>query len=242
MKLAVYVISAGRPGNVAAMAPQLAGLHATWVVPPDQAQTYRDAGAAAWGVDGRLSEARNAALDAAFGIDAWCVQLDDDLRRVKTLDRDGAWHPVPLKAALADIATALDGHPLARLAGAAPTDNPYFARGGPVRTWAFVLGSLTVTKPTPLRYDTDLTLKEDWDYTCQHLSRYGAVVRCDSVLPTFVHYTNAGGAQRYRNDQLETDITQRLLDRWPGLLRPHPRRDHELALRRRTLDLATSVL
>lgn len=239
MKLACYVISAGRAANVAAMAPLLTGLNATWVVPPDEVDTYAAAGAPAWGVDGALCEARNAALDAAFADGAWCVQLDDDLRKVKRLGSDDAWHPVPAAAAIAALADALASRPYARLAGAAPTDNPYFARGGITREWGFILGSMTVTAPTPLRYDTSLTLKEDWDYTCQHLWHYGGVVRCDSVLPTFLHYSNKGGAQRYRDDRLEAEITARLLDRWPGLLRPHSRRTNELALRRRTLNLAS---
>lgn len=235
--LATFIISAGRASNVPAMAEHTRGLQPTWIVPQADAPAYRAAGA--FRVQGQtrpgLSAARNAALSTAFRRNAWCVQLDDDLRSVqRAVDKKAAGLTLPEALRMIAESMAETG---ALHGSVAPTSNPYFSQRE-LTLRGFCIGSLTITAPCDLRYDTTLPLKEDWDYTCQHLEAYGQVARRDDVLATFRHYDNPGGVQRYRTDDLEQQVTDQLLARWPQYLAPHSRRPHELALKRMTVGAA----
>jgi len=80
----------------------------------------------------------------------------------------------------------------ARLAGGPPTANEGLAVSTrPVSTEAFVVGDFLVidTTSTP-RFDDRFTLKEDYDFTAQHLSEYGRVLRCNKLCLEFRHYVS----------------------------------------------------
>lgn len=223
----VYVISAGRPETVERMAPHLATVDASvvWVVPEYQVRTYQEAGALITLADpGSLVGARNAALDDASEWDAACVQLSDDLKRIKALPND----EFTLGETLLHLDEALDDTGL-RLAGCSPTDNLYFAKVD-VSTRKFIVGDLIMVRPTDLRFDENLRLKEDYDFTLQHWATYGGAARCDYIAPSFAHYTNAGGAVAARTTELEQETIAYLKAKWPGMLRDNPRRPNEILL------------
>lgn len=246
VNFAVYVISAGRPEAVARLAPQLATVDApvVWVVPTSDVNAYAQAGAVILEDPGSLVGARNAALDEAFARGLACVQLSDDLKRIKALitcDDPGcepcteeAMRCAPkngeltLAATLAELNWALDSTGL-KLAGCSPTDNLYFARAG-VSTRKFIVGDLIMVRPTELRFDERLRLKEDYDFTLQHWATYGGAARCDYIAPSFAHYTNAGGAVEHRTAELEQETIAYLKAKWPGMIRDNPRRANEILL------------
>lgn len=226
----VAVVSSGRPGNVPAMEAHLAGLGPTWYVGTDEAGDYRYAGADRVVEAGGLIDARNAALDAAGRLP--CVQLSDDLRRMgwaTGTTRDSV-APLTVAAAVDRLLAAMAEHG-AQLAGAAPTDNPYFAKPR-VHTSAFIVGDfIVVAASCPLRFDPALRLKEDYDYTLQHLAAVGRVARLDQLLATFVHRTNRGGAVAYRTPDAEQQAIEYLQAKWPACIRPNPRRPNEVLMR-----------
>lgn len=227
MNYAVYVISTGRPGAVERMRPQLRDLEApvTWVTKSTDAEAYADAGAldVIWD-DGGLTAQRNLALDDAFARSMNCVQLDDDLKRLKALPGD----EVSLGWVLDQHQEALDSTGL-HLAGNAPTDNLYFAKEG-VSTRKFVPTPCITVRPTHLRFDLNLRLKEDYDFTLQHWEAYGGAARCDYIAPSFGRYTNEGGAVSYRTPELEQETIAYLKGKWPGMVRDNPRRPNEILL------------
>lgn len=222
MDYAVYVISAGRPEAVERMAPHLETVDADvqWVVPEADEWAYVEAGAADVRMDpGSLVGARNAALDDAFERGRACVQLSDDLKRIKALGVD---YEMTLGQALHEMDAALNDTGLT-LAGASPTDNLYFAKEG-VSTRKFIVGDLIMVRPTELRFDPNLRLKEDYDFTLQHWATYGGAARCDYIAPSFAHYTNAGGAVAARTEELELQTVAYLTAKWPGMVRVNTRR------------------
>ena len=226
MDFAVYVISAGRPEAVERMAPHLEGLPVRWVVPGLELQAYQRRGAVITIEDpGSLVGARNVALDHAFENGVACVQVSDDLKRIKALPKIAEY---PLARALDNMATALDETGLA-LCGCSPTDNLYFAKEG-VSTRKFVVGDLIMVRPTELRFDPALRLKEDYDFTLQHWATYGGAARCDYIAPIFAHYTNSGGAVEHRTEDLEQETIAYLKAKWPGMIRDNPRRPNEILL------------
>jgi hypothetical protein len=225
----VAVVSAGRPGRVAPTAAQAEGLELHWYVPMPEVMEYYRAGAAfVTGCEGGLSEARNLALADADG--RWNVQLSDDLRRLKVLTALGA-KPVALAGALGVLLNLTQAHE-AHLGGAAPTDNALFARGPRLSYDKFIVGDLMVidSASTP-RFDPAIRLKDDYDFTLQHLATYGIVLRWDHLLASWDHRTNRGGCVAYRTPEVEqADIIQ-LRAKWPGCIVDNRRRPNEILMR-----------
>lgn len=226
----VSVISHRRPATVPRM-QELLGCPVTWVV-GDQVDedAYLSAGASAVVQGGRLCNSRNLALDLAFMDGLPCVELSDDLKTLafavdKKRVRPAAFEEVVLSM---QAGCAVTG---AHLAGVAPTANPfYYNPNQPLKTAAFIVGDLIYVRPCALRFDEGLRLKEDYDYTLQHLTQFGAVARVDSVLATFAHRTNKGGAVDFRTAEREQEAIAFLRAKWPGRIKDNPRRPDEILL------------
>lgn len=237
--MSIYVLSAGRPGNVPAMQEHLAGLDSWWVIPEEDDVAYAEAGVSADRMiydQGRgIAAARNLAIShaASFTLDALCVQVSDDLTSISRLSTFGGPRrssKYNMRDALADLTGALSYHD-AYLAGCSPTANAFYASER-VHRKAFIVGDLiAIRTDTPLRFDERLSLKEDYDYTLQHYTTHGRVARCDYLLPAFRHRTNPGGAVAYRTAELEQEAITLLKAKWPGYVRDNPRRPNEILLR-----------
>ncbi len=223
----IAIISSGRVAATASMRQMLGDLPATWYVGKDEGDEYAEFTRDDVVEAGGLIDSRNAALDAAFAGGDYCLQLSDDLTGIKFLNRDGTAQPTALHEALAQMHIALINHPRARLGGVAPTNNPFFGKMA-VNDHGFCVGDMILVAPTELRFDWRLRLKEDYDYTAQHLLAYGEVARCDWILPTFKHGTNRGGAVAYRTTELEQQAIAYLKMKWPGIMRDNPKRPDEI--------------
>lgn len=228
----VAIISARRAGQVPKMQAHTADLDVTWYVAEGEAGDYRYAGADQVVEAGALCRARNLALNHAAELGAVCVELSDDLKRVSwtTSNQRADVTPCSVAEAIAHMLRAMEATG-AQLAGAAPTANPYFYRQ-PVHQSAFIVGDfVAVAAGCPLRFSEELQLKEDYDYTLQHLATYGRVARVDGVLADFAHRTNRGGAVAYRTPEAEQTAIAWLQQRWPEHIKPNTRRDNEVLLR-----------
>jgi len=107
-----------------------------------------------------------------------------------------------------------------RLAGVFPMANTgqAFTREA-VSSDHFILGDFFVADRSPVRFDTRMTLKEDYDFTCAHLAKHGAVIRCNRMFIRAVHETNAGGAVSERDSagEREREMIKILKEKWPGV-------------------------
>jgi len=229
----VAVISARRPHRVLPMTRCVVG-EATWIVTPEDVPAYR-AEIEKLGlelpllpVDG-LVAARNRALDLAFERGVPCLQVSDDLAGLWRLLPDGSTREIPFREAARLLWEELELSDF-RLAGVAPTDNPFYASEH-TGSAHFIVGDLILVKPTPLRFDERFLLKEDYDYTCQHYATYGGVVRLNWLLARFAHRTNPGGAVSYRTAELEQQVIALLKRKWGDWIRDHPQRPNEVILR-----------
>ena len=101
----------------------------------------------------------------------------------------------------------------------------------PVAAEHFVVGDFFVSQPSATcRFDEELTLKEDYDFTCQHIHLYGRVARCNRLTLLAEHYVNEGGAVSIRNATEEKKNIKRLRSKWPGVFLGSPRGDSEVRL------------
>lgn len=226
----VYIISHQRSANVKKMQDLIGAV--TWVVGEGESEAYKAAGAIRVIEGGRLTPSRNAALEDAFKLGFPCIQLSDDLKKIKQVVfyEGGKKKDKPLEftEAVSIMLSRLSMSPF-KLAGIAPTFNSYFSnRETSIRH--FVIGDFLVVLPSPLRFDEAMTLKEDYDFTIQHIHKYGGVLRNDDVLCNFEHYTNAGGAVSVRTTEEEQKNIQYLKQKWGSIIKDNAKRPNEILL------------
>lgn len=206
---------------------------ATWLVPRDQVEEYKMYGA--YEVLGcntsQVTHQRNYALDHAFEQDKYCLMIDDDLKALKVVTRSAPkGSPISIHDAGSLMLSSMTRPEMPNLAGVGPTNNAFFVQK-PVQFHHFIRSGFVAVCPTDLRYDNHLKLKEDYDYTCSHLAKYGQVARHDQLLATFQQRTNRGGCQSYRTPEEEERSVEYLLKKWPEWIKRHATREHEVSLR-----------
>ena len=204
---------------------------AIWYVGENEGALYADDVTGTIVESGGLVASRNAALEDAFANDLPCVQLSDDLMWVKRRMGKESILKTNLPNAI-DYILGILLSSTARLGGAAATDNPYFAPEG-ISDWALIVGDLSIHLPSPIRYDTGMPLKEDFELSIQHLKTYGEVCRVNDIIPSWLHRTNAGGAVAYRTPDLEHEAIDRIEELHPGWTRPNVKRENEILLIRK---------
>lgn len=198
---------------------------------------------------GKLIPARNKALEDAVQAGKVCVQTSDDIgswtfanyagRYPNMNEGNAAWRCAdkfeisPVAAARFLLAKMRARGPCCRLGGVYPLGNGGRAMGAQsFMTQNFILGDFFVAEVSECRFDERLSLKEDYDFTASHLMRYGEALRCNRMLITAKHETNAGGACDARDaagtkEQYNIAI---LKEKWPGAIRDHPTRANQVVL------------
>ena len=217
----VAVISAGRVENVPKMSERIGP--ATWIVPSGQKDDY-SSGGCEWLLEdgGGLIPGRNIGLETAFDLGMPSVQLSDDLGRIRRFDTKTN---IIFEEAVEILIEAI-GTTAAKYAGFAPTtDERAFNPDRRIGVHHFIVGDFTLTMPSTPRYDLAVRIKEDYDFTMQHITEYGGVARVNFVAPAFKHRYNDGGAVQIRQDnpELESEMATLLLNRWKPHIRPHPK-------------------
>jgi hypothetical protein len=221
-----------------------AGVEPTWYVDADSLAEYRKLGLKAV-VGGKLTPARNLALKNAAKLGKACVQCSDDISiweyhegKQATERSDtaaNAAHKNATRFVISPVAAARfmlakmrgsgrsDGKEKQRphLAGVYPLGSCARAFGGePFSGDNFIIGDFfVVDTASPIRFDEKLTLKEDYDLTCQHIQRHGAVLRCNRMTISAKHQVNAGGACSIRNAKEEQANMAILFEKWPQAIK-----------------------
>lgn len=217
----ICIVSSKRSKNVKKM-QEIVG-ECYWYVGEGEKQLYEENGAMHVIESGKLMQSRNAALQDSFNENKICIQVSDDLGKIKMCPSSGGRFKhsdckyISFSEAIEYAIDALENTQF-KLAGVSPTDNPYFYCGDEFRTLKFIVGDLIIVKPCELRFDENLRLKEDYDYTLQHIKRYGGALRCDRILPLFAHRENQGGAVDYRTAEREQEAIKYLTEKWGDVL------------------------
>jgi hypothetical protein len=178
---------------------------------------------------GNLIGNRNAALDYCFNKNKICVQIDDDLQTISINDFTGK-----RTKKYVTVVQAIKGllpqfiNSKYNYAGAPPTANPFFATKV-YQENILITAPFTITKPNPIRFDTRLKLKEDYDYTLQHIQNTGCI-RYHKYLFDFKRYGNKGGVVSYRTDKLEQKAINYLQGKWGECIKLNPKRQNEILL------------
>mmetsp|Transcript_91350 Transcript_91350/g.221822 ORF Transcript_91350/g.221822 Transcript_91350/m.221822 type:complete len:902 (+) Transcript_91350:73-2778(+) len=228
------------------------GVQPTWYVDEASLLGYQGLGLKAV-VGGKLIPARNLALEDASSMGKVCVQVSDDISRwdyysgetqQKTLQEANAaakraerYQVSPVAAArfiLAKMRGVPEGEPRPQLGGVYPLGNlGHSFHSEEFSKKNFILGDFFVVDNSKCRFDTTMSLKEDYDFTCSHLKAHGAVLRCNRMVIQAKHETNAGGACTVRDaaGERERENIRILQRKWPGAIKPHHIRPNQVVLR-----------
>ena len=227
MNYQVYVISAGRHDKLNLTPLQKSKY--IFCVRNGEKHLYEKHGCKNVFETGTLIQSRNWALEKAFANNVICVQLSDDLKKVKTNKNFGIQQGVELDFAIEKLVGVFNKIPNVYLMGIPPTPNDFYAKTI-VSKNSFCIGDLIFVKPNELRFDERMTLKEDYDYTLQHIQRFGNCFRYQKYLFEFEHYKNKGGAVDYRNDDEEKKNIRYLISKWGKKIRMNPKRKNEILI------------
>lgn len=227
--LHIGIVSHLRPENVPAIEAAV-GLPVTWYVGAGEVEAYRSAGAKSVVEGGSLVQSRNKVLVAATVAGLYAVEISDDFKSIGRIVLEGGKkvvHEITVAEALSVLYEELKASPF-HLAGIPPTANPFYCKT-PRNYNAFIIGDFFMVKPpAELFFDGNLRLKEDYDFTAQHLRKYGGALRVNTIVAEFKHYTNAGGAVSYRNAEVEQAAIAYIMEKHAGLFKLNPRRQNEI--------------
>jgi len=229
-----------------------AGITPTWYVDEGSLQDYKALGLNAV-IGGKLTPARNKGLADARRLGKVCVQASDDITaweyrdgpsaKVRTDDAVNAAWSAAKRLIVSPVAAAR--FILAKMRGCdgpQPKLGGVYMLGSCSRTFAgdafvrnhFILGDFFVVEPeSTVKFDVDMKLKEDYDFSCAHISKYGSVMRCNRMTLNVKHYDNGGGAVSTRDAKgtEERRNIEILMKKWPGCFRFNPKRDNEVIMR-----------
>lgn len=226
LQVYIAVISHQRPMNVGKIL-NLLKLQPTFFVGKGEKRYYEMAGARNVIEAGGLCESRNLALRLSLGTQ--CLQMSDDVTRFRALRGVNQVEEISFTKAVKELKEGMSKVG-ASLGGIAPTNNAFFAKTK-INTKAFILGDFFISDDPTVGFDESLRLKEDYDFTLQHLKKRGVVCRCDWLMANFKHRTNSGGAVSYRTKALELESILRLKEKWGDLIGSNPRGETEIRLK-----------
>mmetsp|Transcript_68108 Transcript_68108/g.142258 ORF Transcript_68108/g.142258 Transcript_68108/m.142258 type:complete len:482 (-) Transcript_68108:261-1706(-) len=230
------------------------GVEPVWYVDEPSLDAYKKLGLNAK-VGGKLTHARNMALKDAAKAGKACVQVSDDISRweyrhgpratekgdeAANRAHDAAERYVISPVGAARFALAkLRAKNGPKLAGVYPLGSCSRAFGHAEEGRNhFILGDFFVVdscdkKSDLVLFDEEMTLKEDYDFTCSHISKYGSVLRLNRMTIAAKHATNPGGAveQRDKKGKEEEKNIDILVRKWPRAFHRNPTRKHEVVLR-----------
>ncbi len=237
----ICCISHGRWENVSEIHKKFGTNDVLWFVKDSHdADQYIRNGAKQVKQSGSLMDSRNSALEYCFKLGLICVQLSDDLEKISVNDFTGkrTGETVTAIEAIEDIMPYfLNSKPL--FAGLPPTDNPFFALKK-FEYDKFIVGDFIFVKPCLFKFDNNLKLKEDYDYTLRNISEGFGTLRFGKYLATFKHYKNKGGAVDYRTTELEQKTIKQLKEKWGECIKLNPKRENEILLAKNCKEILCS--
>lgn len=191
-------------------------------------------------IGGSLTKNRNKALEYCFTQNKICIQIDDDLKKTSINDFTGK-RTGQTTTVLNAINTLMPRflNSVCLYAGAPPTDNPFFAIDH-TKENILITAPFTMAKPSAIRYDENLMLKEDYDYTLQHINNGTGCIRFSQFLFSFQSSTNSGGVVSYRTQQMEQQAINYLQKKWGECIKLNPKRENEILLNKNSYAILNS--
>lgn len=214
------------------------GVTPTMFVPESQYAEYKKRFASVVAIPDDIrgiTRARNFILDYADAHgEKYIMQCDDDARVFFKFENK-QWHKIPNKQIAyhveimfqlcADMRTVLWGFQLT-------DDRRNYREFQPFSTTSVIVASCMGIIADGTRFDENLALKEDYDFSLQILRKYRRVIRSNKYIWRVEHQVTRGGCSQYRSMQAELDAIDYLQKKWgTKVVRVHPRKPFEIIVR-----------
>lgn len=196
-------------------------------VDPSEAKAYRKANPGvtivecAAGVQGNLCRVRNHIIDREAGADVVLI-VDDDLEGIYYWQKGNHPKPKRIRVETADFLGFVEKYSrMAKDIGAylwglnVNNDKACYREYTPFSTTAYIGGPFqAIMRGCSLRYDEDLPLKEDYDFSLQHLNKYRKTFRVNKAYYMARQSEQRGGCATYRNMDREKAQLVALQSKW----------------------------
>lgn len=215
MKYKVYIPSKGRAGIVTSHS---LFLNSAIVCPESEVELYKEYHDEVIGVPDNvkgITPTRNWILDNMD--DEWMIQVDDDARSFHKYERGDLIKfikPDRIHTLLDNMFNMTNGLGYKVWGLAMAGDYKFYKPYAPFSTQGVVGANIIGIIKNPLRFDERLKVKEDYDYSMQHIFKYGGVLRTHKYGIDVVHLTNAGGCVSYRTKDIELECYDILVKKW----------------------------
>ena len=227
----IGVVSYKRPHNVKKLHEVLGTEQVTWYVRPEEEKLYQDEGANTKAVIYKsLGDKRNRILQDGKNYDT--IFMDDDIRRFRFAINKKREIDATFQNVVEDMKKRLNEIPNAKLCGVNSIARPFFFDPlRPISLTNFCVGTIClVRKGSDILHDTQFKMKEDYDFTLQHIKRYGGALRLNYVMVRAGHWNNKGGQTEIRTDEIMDSDIKKLRVKWGRSVRLNPKRPHEILL------------
>ena len=94
------------------------------------------------------------------------------------------------------------------------SDKKFYRDYSPFSLSSVILGPFMGIIRTDLRFDNDLGLKEDYDYSLMVLNRYRRILRLNKYHYMSDHISKGGGCATYRTSDIETKQAEAFQKKW----------------------------
>jgi hypothetical protein len=182
-----------------------------------------------------IGEARNGILDY-HKIGERILMFDDDVEKFYRLGLKGLkkslveMNPEEIKTFVEDAFNKIEKFET-KLWGIYPVENAFYM-SQKLNPKGFIIGTVSGIIKSQLRYDPEVSFKEDYDFTIQHILKFKKVCRFENITVKAGHYSNAGGVcqQRKENPEREGEVAERLMQKYPGVVIYNSKRENEILI------------
>jgi len=208
---------------------KLMGCKPTWFVPKEEVKQYEDEGAIVIPCETGLSVQRNMILEESFKNNQTCLMLDDDLKGFKEIISKNPT-PITKDVSLNYVVEELKNNiNIFKIAGNSSVSNLFWYNPGSRISIKGLLVALFLVKPSTPRFDVNLNISEDTDFSIQHYVKYGGVVKLNYLRNYFnmvkIDRDNMKfkkpieGGIDWNKDDFPNSYNY-LMKKWSGVLRP----------------------
>lgn len=228
----IGVVSYKRPHNVKDLHKTLGTNQITWYVRKEEEEIYKNEGATTKVVKySTLGDKRNKILQDGKEYDT--IFMDDDLERFRFAINTKEEYDVTFAQLVKEMKKKLNEIPNVKLCGVNSIAKPFFYNSKrPISLTNFCVGTISlVKKGSTILHDTQFKMKEDYDFTLQHIKKYGGIVRLNYAMVKAKHWKNPGGQTCFRTDEIMDADIKRLQVKWGQTIQLNPKRAHEILLK-----------
>jgi hypothetical protein len=215
MEYKVYIPSMGRYGKVTT---HKLFKESHIVCPNREVEEYKKYHENVIGVDDSIkgiTNTRNWILD--YNKDNYHIQVDDDALSFHSFESgklNKFIDPERINNIIENQFRTCDEWELKVWGFALASDYKFYREYTPFSTQGFIGANIIGIIQNPLRFDSRLKVKEDYDYAMQHIAKYGGALRFMKYGIDVIHLTNEGGCVSYRTKDVEMDAYEILKAKW----------------------------